>query len=246
MGASVSIENMPDVVHEPYAFLLDKTGVEPFVERSGYGRMLLTHLGERTKMTIAFRLDGRSWRWAESKLFIDGERKPNAGSWEQYVAVFKDPDNGRRNFVPDGAKKAKIPASREIDEQYAPKQIADTVGQLRKMIGKDTVTVVPTITSDGMYLVTITDSEDGGSFVYVFKNNGFSPDKGWTTESVLVVTGSGYDVTHLVGPDIESHVLNLLGANSRAAQVPTMPGGSVRQAAVSNSTMVRKASVFRI
>lgn len=246
MGDIVAVENMPDVVHEPYAFLLDKTEVEPTVERNGYGRMLLTHLGERTKMTIAFRLDGRSWRWAESKLYIDGERKPNSGSWDQYVAIYKDPDNGRRNFVPDGAKKAKIPASRPIDEQYAPKQIADTVGQLRKMIGKETVTVTPTITSDGLYLVTITDSEDGGSFLYVFENNGSGVDKGWTISTVLVVTGSGYDITNMVGPDIEGHLMGLLGAQSRAAQVPTIPGGSVQQGAASNATMVRKATVFRV
>ena len=80
-----------------------------------YGKILLTHLGERTKMTIKFRLDGRKWRWEKSHLFIDGKQQPLASGWDMYVAIYKDPDNGRRNFTPEGARKAAIPASQEVE-----------------------------------------------------------------------------------------------------------------------------------
>ena len=148
MGNTVSIDDMPDVVHEPYAFLLDKTGSEPIVERSGYGKILLTHLGERTKMTIKFRLDGRKWRWEKSHLFIDGKQQPLASGWDMYVAIYKDPDNGRRNFTPEGARKAAIPASQEVDETYLPTAVAKELDSLRKLTVKETTTIVPTVVSE--------------------------------------------------------------------------------------------------
>src|SRR4249920_3128440 len=161
LATNVTIDDMPQIVHEPYAFLLDKTYVEPTVERNGYGKMTLTHLGERTKMTIHFRLSARKWQWEKSRLWIDGERVPLASGWDMYVAIFKDPDNGRRNFTPEGAKKAKVPDSQPVDEQYLPKVIAQELAGLRRQNEKEATTIVPSVVSAAnQYLITLTDNDD--------------------------------------------------------------------------------------
>ena len=244
MGNTVSIDDMPDVVHEPYAFLLDQTGVEPVVERSGYGKILLTHLGERTKMTIKFRLDGRKWRWEKSHLFIDGEQKPLASGWEMYVAIFKDPDNGRRNFTPEGARKAQIPDSKPVDEQYLPKVVATELANLRKMSKKETTTITPTVVSSAnQYLISLVDGETGQSFIFTF---GFETGT-WQIVDVLLVNASGYDVSHYVGESqIESFLHEIMGIAGRASQVTYNPLGSAQQAATTNSVNVRKSTVFRV
>lgn len=244
MSNTVSIDDMPDVVHEPYAFLLDKTGVEPIVERSGYGKMLLTHLGERTKMTIQFRLESRKWRWERSRLWIDGERQPLASGWEMYVAIFKDPDNGRRNFTPEGARKAVIPASKPLDEEYLPKLVATEVANLRKITVKESTTIVPTVASEkNQYLITLDDGETGQKFVFVF---GFELGN-WQVVDMLLVNASGYDVTRYVGEaGIDAFLSEIMGIAGRASQVTYNPLGSVQQAAATNSTMVRKSTVIRV
>lgn len=241
---TLSIDNMPEVVHEPYAFLLDKTGVEPIVERNGYGKILLTHLGERTKMTIKFRLDGRKWRWEKSHLFIDGEQQPLASGWEMYVAIFKDPDNGRRDFVPEGARKAQIPESKEVDEQYLPKAVADELISLRKMVRKAETTATATIVSSAnQYLITLVDGETGQSFIFTF---GFESGA-WQVVDMLLVNAKGYDVTRYVGEhQIEQFLHEIMGIAGRASQVTYNPGGSAQQAATTNSVNVRKSTVFRI
>jgi hypothetical protein len=239
----VAIDDMPDVVHEPYAFLLDQTGVEATVERSGYGKMMLTHLGERTRMTIKFRLDGRKWRWEKSHLFIDGEQQPLASGWDMYVSIYKDPDNGRRNHVPEGAKKAKIPPSQTVDEQYLPKAIAASVKNARRAAG-DASTVTPTIVPGlNQYLVTV-NNEGSGETVVIF----FEPDDStWQVADLMVINPAGYDISFQIDPDqMETVVARVLGtANAREA-TSFVPSGGPVAGAVSNSTMVRKASVFRI
>jgi hypothetical protein len=250
LGAIVDIDTMPAVVHEPYAFLLDETGVEPIVERNGYGRILLTHLGERTKMTISFRLDGRGWRWADSKLFIDGKKKPLAQGWDQYVSIFKDPDKGRRNHTPKGAKKAKLPSSRPVDEQYLPSEVGKCLTAMRQASTKDTVTVIPTMSESGNeYLVTVADEDpeaDGSSIVLFFGYLGGGDSMGWSISGGLAVNAMGYDVTHYLEHGLEEALMGILGANSRAAQVPTIPGGSVQGASGFGSADIRKNTVRRV
>lgn len=245
MGATVDIDYMPGIVHEPYAFLLDKTGVEPIVERNGNGRMILTHLGERTKMTIQFRLNGRKWQWEKSCLWIDGERKPLASGWDMYVSIFKDPDNGRRNFTPEGAKKAKIPASQPVDEEYLPKLIAAELANLRKQSVKETTVITPTVVSSAnQYLITLEDGEDDRKFIFIFE---FNPGGGWQMADFILVNALGYDVTRYVGEaGIEQFLNEILGIAGRASQVSVDPGGSAKQAATTNSVNVRKSTVFRI
>lgn len=250
LGTSVAIDDMPDVVHEPYAFLLDETGVEPSVERSGYGKILLTHLGERTKMTISFRLDGRSWRWADSKLYIDGEKKPLASGWDMYVSIYKDPDNGRKNHVPKGAKKAKLPESKPVDEQYLPKGVATCLAAMRKASTKDTVTSVPTISEDGKeYLVTVTDTSDeadGSAIILFFGYLSTGGTMEWSISGGLAVNAMGYDVTYALENGLESHLMGILGAQSRASQVPLIPGGREQGATGFGSVDVRKNAVRRV
>jgi hypothetical protein len=245
----VDIDFMPAIVHEPYAFLLDQTGVEPTVERNGNGRMVLTHLGDRTKMTIHFRLNGRKWQWEKSNLWIDGERKPLASGWEMYVAIYKDPDNGRRNYTPKGARKAVIPASQPVDEQYLPKQVALELESLRKQNQKETTTVVPTVVSSAnQYMITMTDGEDGRQFIFVFEfHAGSGPVTGWQLTDYILVNALGYDVTHYVGESgMRAFLDEILGATGRAVQVTYNPGGTTQQAATTNSVNVRKSTVFRI
>lgn len=243
MTTTVSIDDMPDVVHEPYAFLLDQTGVEPAVERSGYGRMILTHLGERTKMTIQFRLNNRKWQWVKSYLWIDGERQALAAGWDMYVSIFKDPDNGRRNHVPEGAKKAKIPVSQDVDEEYLPKAIAASVKNARRAAGPSS-TVTPTVVSSAnQYLITVTNEDSGETVVLTFGPD----DSTWQVVDMMIVNPAGYDISFQIDPDqFETVIARVLGtANAREA-TSFVPSGGPSAGAVSNSTMVRKASVFRI
>jgi len=252
LGSIISIDDMPAAVHEPYVFLLDETEVEPSVERNGYGKILLTHSSDRIRMTIQFRLDGK-WRWEKSRLFIDGERVPNSASWDQYVSIFKDPDNGRKNHVPKGAKKAKLPKSKAVDEQYLPRSISVMVASARKSATKDTVTVTPTISEDGKeYLVTVTDTaveHDGSTIVLFF---GFGAAIGgeksmeWSLTGGLAVNAMGYDVTHHLEHGLEDHLMGILGAQSRAAQIPHIPGGSVQGASGFGSADIRKQTVRRV
>lgn len=109
LTTNVAIDNMPAIVQEPYAFLLDETGVEPAVERNGNGRILLTHLGERTRMTIQFRLNGRKWQWVKSCLFIDGKQVELAKGWGEYVSIFEGPDNRRADSASEDAEKTASP-----------------------------------------------------------------------------------------------------------------------------------------
>lgn len=243
LGTNVPIENMPDIVHEPYAFLLDETGVEATVEKSGYGRMLLTHLGERTKMTIQFRLNGRKWQWEKSRLWIDGERVPLASGWDMYTAIYRDPDNGRHTFTPKGAKKAKLPDSQPVDEQYLPLAVAKELKGLREN-SKETTTIVPTVVSSAnQYLVTVTDTENNQKFVFVF---GHVLGE-WSLVDVHLINAVGYDITNYVGDSgIEAFLHQVMGIAGRAAQVTYNPLGSVQQAATTNSVNVRKSTVFRV
>lgn len=243
MGNTVAIEDMPDVVHEPYAFLLDKTSVEPVVERNGYGKMLLTHLGERTKMTIQFRLDGRKWRWERSFLWIDGERQPLAAGWDMYISIYKDPDNGRRNHVPEGAKKAKIPASQPVDEQYLPTAVASSLKNARKAAGPDS-TVTPTIVSSvNQYLMTVANQDSGETVVIVFEHNGSM----WYVADLMVINPAGYDVSFMVDPDqFDTVIARVLGSANAQDASSFVPAGGPSAAAVSNSVNVRKSTVFRV
>lgn len=250
---TLSIDNMPEVVHEPYAFLLDKTGVEPIVERNGYGKILLTHLGERTKMTIKFRLDGRKWRWEKSHLFIDGKAKPLASGWDMYVSIYKDPDNGRKDFVPKGARKAKLPEMRTVEnEEHLPSAVADCLRGMRSVNTKTATTVVKaSISLDGkQYLLSVVDTDKDGDESTIILTFGFggSPSGAmeWTITGGLAVNRRGYDVTNYLNCDLNTALMDLLGAQSRAAQVPFVPGGSAQQAATTNSVNVRKSTVFRI
>lgn len=244
LATNVAIDDMPAIVHEPYAFLLDETGVEPIVEKNGNGRILLTHLGERTKMTIQFRLNGRKWQWVKSCLWVDGERVPLASGWEMYIAIYRDPDNGRLDFTPKGAKKAQIPESQPVDEQYLPKTVAQELASLRKMSEKEATTITPTVvSSQNKYLITLHDGETRQKFVLVFE---FFMGN-WKASDFILVNGVGYDVTHYVGRDgLERFLHEIMGITGRASQATYNPLGSIQQAAATNSTMVRKSTVFRI
>lgn len=250
MTKAVSIDEMPGVVHEPYAFLLDETNVEPIVERTGFGRMRLTHLGDRTKMTIDFRLSGRKWRWQESRLFIDGKRVPNADSPEMYVSIYRDPDGGRRNHVPAGARKAEIPESRAVEEAYLPVGVAEAVKAFRRMATKDTVTVTPTISLKGdEYLITAVDTgrDDEVAIVLFYGRQGDGTGSlGWAPVGALAVNALGYDVTQYLEGGLHATLVRVLGAQGRASQVPHIPNGGPQSAATTNSTLVRKATVFRV
>jgi len=242
---TVAIEDMPDVVHEPYAFLLDKTDVEPVVERSGYGRMLLTHTGERTRMTIQFRLDGRKWRWEKSRLFIDGKSVDLAKGWDMYVAIFKDPDNGRKNYTPEGAKKAVIPESAPVDEKYVPGPVATELRNLRKAVEKDGTTVVPTVVSNkNQYLITVDDGDSDRKIVFVF---GFENSL-WRITDLVLVNARGYDVSRYVSEqELEEILREILGATKHNSQESYLPGMHQQgPQGVSNSVQVRKSTVFRI
>lgn len=244
MGTNVPIEDMPEIVHEPYAFLLDNTGVEATVERSGYGRMTLTHLGERTKMTIQFRLNARKWQWEKSRLWVDGERVPLASGWDMYTAIYRDPDNGRHTFTPKGARKAKIPASQPVDEQYLPLAVAKELKGLRSNSEKEATTIVPTVVSSAnRYLITVTDTDTGQKFVFVFGHQ----QGDWSLVDLTLVNSAGYDVTNYVGEaGIDSFLHQILGIAGRASQVTYNPLGSAQQAATTNSVSVRKSTVRRV
>lgn len=246
LGTNVSIDDMPPIVHRPYAFLLDGTDIEPVVERTGYGRIRLVHLGERTRMTIDFRLNRTTWDWHKSSLFVDGKKVPNAANWDMYVAIFKDPDNGRKNFVPEGARKAVLPKVQPVeDEQHLPKYVADELKSLRSASLKDTTSVTALVNSKkNEYVLTVLDGTNDSKFLFTF---GIGPDGKWTITDVMLVNSTGYDITaHLTHGEVEEFLHDLLGSIGRKTQVTTVPYGHVHRAAVSSSVEVRKSTVFRI
>lgn len=242
---TVSIDDLPGVVYEPYSFLLDNTGVEPVVERSGFGHLTLVHSSDRVRMTITFRLSaGKKWNWTDSTLHIDGQKKPLASSWDMYAAIFKDPDTGRRNFVPKGAKKAQLPETQPVDQQHAPSVVTSSADQLRKLVMPDKkIDIEVRIADASKYLVFATD-ELGAQIVYLFeaKNTGR-----WEITGITIITPTGYDVTQHNASHLESYILDFLGHVSRSTQQSTVPlGREMRAGGVENSVMVRKATVFRV
>jgi len=242
---TVSVDELPGVAFEPYSFLLDNTGVEPIVERRGFGHLTLVHSSARVRMTITFKLSsGGKWNWCDSTLHIDGKKTALASSWDMYAAIFKDPDNGRRNFVPKGAKKAVLPESKPVDEQLAPAVVTSSADQLRKLVMPDKkIDIEIRISGASKYLVFATD-ELGAQIVYVFeaKHTGR-----WEITDVRIVTATGFDVTQHNAAHLESYILDFLGHVSRSTQQSTVPlGREMRAGGVENSVMVRKATVFRV
>jgi hypothetical protein len=241
---SVSVEDMPRVVFEPYGFLLDETGVEPVVFRPGPGRMDLVHSSDRVRMVIRFRLSGHTWQWVKSTLHVDGEKKPIAASWPQYAAIFKDPDEGRRNYVPKGARKAVLPEMRLVDERYAPAVVVQCVHEVRALVGSHKVIdVTVSLTQDQSQYAIAAQDEEGGRIVYWFRDDRCGA---WEPHAVTLISPTGYDITQFHSDRIDDALLEFLGSTSRAAQRTTLPGGHAVQASVTNSVEVRKATVRRV
>lgn len=245
LNVTVSIDDMPSIVGEVYDYLLDKTEVEPLVERSGYGRMLLVHRNDRVTLRVAFRLTGRTWSQAECKIFVDNERVKDNTDWPMYIAIFKDPDNGRLDFTPEGAKKAKIPASREADEKHLPASVATILRNFRKAKTKDPVKAGAEITLDqSRYLLRVHSPEDEGTIILLFKADATSG--AWLIDELMMINRKGYDITESMNGPLKSQIMAMAGANSRASQVAFVPGGQRQGAAVTNSIEVRKATVVRV
>lgn len=248
MGAIVDIADMPEIVREVYSYLLDSTEVEPTVERNGYGRMLLTHQSDRVHLAVAFRLNGRAWASGDMKLHIDGQPCTTVAEWDMYVSVFRDPDHGRRNHVPDGTKKAVIPASRPVEnEEHLPTILTKCLARLRapKMAYAISSATTSIALDQSKYLLTMEGHDpDGFTTIAVFGRADGAAD--WLFSELIVVNPMGYDVTKTLAPSLTASLKGLLGADSRLNQVSLIPGGRTQGAAATNSTMVRKASVVRV
>lgn len=232
----IDVDQMPKIVFEVYSFLLDNTEVEPIVTREHGGRIKLDHASDRVQMTIKFRLNGRKWSWMGSSLLIDGEKKGLASSWEMYSAIFKDPDNGRRNFVPEGCVKAELPESLPIEDKYAPVHVSSYVKQIQQM-ASDEIDVWISRTEENNHLITA-EHTSGGKIVFVFTDKSFD---------IRLISSTGYDITQANREYFEGFILEFLGSESRSAQVSFISEGIERtQGFVSNSVQVRQATVFRI
>lgn len=239
----VAIEDMPPTVYRPYSYLLDETGVEAVVQRKGFGRMELVHASKRVRMTISFRLRQTKWAWTGSTLTVDGKRVPLATSWDMYVAIFKDPDAGRRSYVPKGAKKAQLPDTKPVDDDRAPTAVLSAIRELRQMVGKGRdITVDLGIENAQRYVLSVTNRKDDSKILYFYRPG----DGGWVIEGIRLVSPTGYDITDYHADEIDGYILEFLGVESRGVQRPEKPLGSEQKARVSNSVMVRKATVFRI
>lgn len=240
----VSEENMPPIVYDAYAFLLDNTDTVPVVERQGTGRIRLVHQSDRVRMTISFQHASRRWVWKKSTLHVDGAPQPLATSWEMYVAIFKDPDNGRETYVPEGAKKAQIPVSRDVDEQHTPQAIQSVANQLRKLSNPETVEQIRvSIAGSREYLLTVRNKT--GKQIVLFFDSG--PGNSWRIVQMMIVSPTGHDVTGFESGFVDDVLLEMLGAQSRNAQVSALPSAMRSTDNVpTNSVQVRKTTVFRI
>lgn len=239
----VAIEDMPPKVYRPYSYLLDETGVEPVVQRKGFGRMELVHASERVRMTILFRLRQTKWAWISSTLTVDGKRVPLATTWDMYVEIFKDPDAGRRNYVPKGAKKAQVPDTKPVDDERAPMAMLNAVRELRRMVGKGRdIAIDLGIENAQRYVLSVTNRKDDSKILCLYRPG----DGGWVIEGIQLISPTGYDITDYHADEIDEYILEFLGAESRGAQRPEKPLGNEQKAQVSNSVLVRKATVFRI
>jgi hypothetical protein len=222
LTSEVSLDDMPRAVYEPYALLLDGTGVAPTVERSGYGRMLLTHLGQRTRMTIQFRLNGRKWHWGQSHLFIDGKPAPLAQGADAYIAIYRDPDNGRQNHIPEGAEKFDPPKTESVDRRDLPASVTREIRGLwgfAENAGSITVRAEITVERD-RYLVSVEPVAGGPKIVYVFTPKG--PD--WLLAEVGLVNAAGYDVGRFLNDgETEGFLREALGVTDRDIPLPQLP-----------------------
>lgn len=246
LATTVPFEDMPSIVANRYANLLDKSETEPTVERNGYGRMILTHQNTRVRLTISYRLNGRTWAEGELKILVDGSLFDGIEDIDRYVAIFADPDNGERDYIPKGSKKAKLPEFRPADEQHLPSVVARIFNKLRKAtVGTASLSVEALIALDqSRYLIRIDIPGDGSSIYVIFR---FDTTKDtWILDSFKAVSFKGYDVTEAMSGPLKTQLMSLAGANSRANQIASVPGGQRRGAAVTNSTEVRKSTVVRV
>lgn len=247
MNKAVSRDVLPALIQEVYDFLTTETGVEPVVERTGYGRMLMTHQNDRVRVTISLRLSGKAWNWTGSKLYIDGESAPRADDREVYVSIFKDPDDGRRNHVPKGAKQADLPESRPVEEDDLPSEVRSLLKQAVKTKAENaSVTLTTSVSLDrSQHFITLKHLEKGSRIVVSFKKD-INSTPGWSIDDMIAISSTGYDVTGYLHQPMDEYLMDMLGADSRAKQVPFVPGGRTEGAAVTNSVTVRKSTVFRI
>jgi len=234
----LDVDQMPGIVFEYYSGLLDNTEVVPSVSRESGGQILLIHESDRIRMTIRFQLSsGHRWIYKKSTLHIDGEKTQVASTPEMYYAIFKDPDNGRRNFVPKNAQKAVIPKATPIDEGEVPLAISRSLKELRKIVPED-ATLSIGCTNENRYLITVT-ATSGNKVVYEFTNS--------TLHDIKLVSHTGYDVTSVYDSMGNDFIVEFLGQESRSAQRPSNPAGTEHTSGfASNAVQTRKATVFRI
>lgn len=247
----VNIDVLPPVVWNLWTDLLDKTEIEPQVRRVGYGHLLVTHGNERVTVRVHFKNKGRTPKWTghSSDLHIDGKKVPRAHDVDHYVAILKDPDYGRHSWAPEGARKARIPGGRPVEnEDLLPALVADHLKAMRGQIGTGPGELAEceiTVRSadNSQYVLSMNAGERKSSFFIVYQANGDA----WTVIDLRFVNSLGYDVTLTYENGIDDFFYQLMGDESRKVQVPTTPQQRTTQTVgLSNSVSVRKASVFRI
>lgn len=242
----IDIDVMPKSVWNLYQEILDLTEVAPTVHKDGYGKILMVHGNERVQVSVSFRNPGWRWQWKSSTLTIDGEKVQIATSPEHYAAIFSDPDNGRYGYTPKGARKAKIPQMRLLDEEqikHAPFFVTSTAKHITAAItDSDAEVKVHIAEKANEYIITVGNPKKGT----VYQCLGRVGER-WTMVDLFIVNIHGYDVSNEHAHGTESFLMDILGAESRNNQQSYIPEGSARsQSGMSNSVAVRKSTVFRI
>lgn len=242
----VDIDVMPKVVWDLYKEILDLTEVAPTVNRSGFGKITLSHQSDRVRVLVFFHNPGWKWNWKDSTLFIDGEKVQIATSPEHYASIFKNPDRGRYEHTPDGAKKANLPVMRILDDEqvkHAPTAVSQSFRDIKSRVNDDETCVNLHISEESnAYIITLENARK----LSVYAKFEIVGGK-WAPSDVTMVNPLGYDVSDTYEGASGRIIADILGDMSRESQRSyTNPGKTQGQAGMSNSVSVKKATVFRV
>jgi len=92
---------VPGPVAKHAAEIEAKTSVAPIVTRISTNRFRLTIANDRVFCTVDYKFTGNHWIWANSKLFVDGERREIMSGVTEFARLFHDPEsNGLRRLDP--------------------------------------------------------------------------------------------------------------------------------------------------